>query len=266
MNDNEAIRVWAAIEAVAKVDGVAPTARHGCVACARHLGGVSVGLSILAGPAVREPVFATDTRAEELEELTLTLGEGPSCDAATERSPVLVADLSSTESARRWPIFAPAAVERGAPSMLALPLAAGAAMLGVLNVYRRSADPLTQAEITLALAYADAILVLALDEYGGVAGGKYPADAQLAERRAEVHQAAGMLSVQLGVGVTEALARLRAYAFSLDQRLAEVAVDIVARRLRFSPAQNGGGASYHPGPLGYDGTTPPTDEPDAKDR
>ena len=47
-----------------------------------------------------------------------------------------------------------------------------------------------------------------------------------------VHNAAGMVSVQLGVSVTEAIIRLRAYAFSHDRLLAEVAEDVVARRLR----------------------------------
>ena len=47
-----------------------------------------------------------------------------------------------------------------------------------------------------------------------------------------VHNAAGMVSVQEGISVTEALIRLRAYAFSNDRLLADVAEDVVARRLR----------------------------------
>jgi hypothetical protein len=43
-----------------------------------------------------------------------------------------------------------------------------------------------------------------------------------------------MVSVQLGVPVSEALARLRAWAFAHDQRLEVVARDVVVRRLRFS--------------------------------
>ena len=42
-----------------------------------------------------------------------------------------------------------------------------------------------------------------------------------------------MISVQLSVGLTEALARLRAHAYAQDRRVAEVADDVVARRLRF---------------------------------
>jgi hypothetical protein len=49
-----------------------------------------------------------------------------------------------------------------------------------------------------------------------------------------VHNAAGMVSVQLGVSVTEALIRLRAYAFSQDRLVRDVAEDVASRRLRLS--------------------------------
>jgi hypothetical protein len=48
-----------------------------------------------------------------------------------------------------------------------------------------------------------------------------------------LHNSAGMVSVQLGVSITEALIRLRAYAFSNDRLLRDVAADVVARKLRF---------------------------------
>ena len=47
-----------------------------------------------------------------------------------------------------------------------------------------------------------------------------------------VHNAAGMVSVQLGISVTDALIRLRAYAFTRDRLLSEVAQDVVDRKLR----------------------------------
>ena len=81
----------------------------------------------------------------------------------------------------------------------------------------------------LAFAHAatDALL-------GSAAGGSDPH--WMSERtsgyRAEVHQATGMISVQLGVAQGEALVRLRAYAFSHRRALAEVAADVVARQLR----------------------------------
>lgn len=46
-----------------------------------------------------------------------------------------------------------------------------------------------------------------------------------------VHNAAGIVSVQEGTSVTEALIRLRAYAYSHDRLVTDVAQDIIARRL-----------------------------------
>jgi hypothetical protein len=52
--------------------------------------------------------------------------------------------------------------------------------------------------------------------------------------RAEIHQASGMVSVQLQVPVAEALLRIRAHAFADGRPLGAVAADIVARRLRLT--------------------------------
>lgn len=49
-----------------------------------------------------------------------------------------------------------------------------------------------------------------------------------------VQNAAGMVSVQLSISVTDALVRIRAYAFRETRLVREVADDVVARRLRFS--------------------------------
>ena len=48
---------------------------------------------------------------------------------------------------------------------------------------------------------------------------------------AEVHQATGMVSVQLGVSVDEAFVRLRARAFADGRSLKAVAGDVISRRL-----------------------------------
>jgi AmiR/NasT family two-component response regulator len=52
--------------------------------------------------------------------------------------------------------------------------------------------------------------------------------------RAEVHQATGMVLVQLEVSAQEAFVRLRAHAFATRRPLGDVARDVVARRLVFT--------------------------------
>ena len=49
---------------------------------------------------------------------------------------------------------------------------------------------------------------------------------------AEVHQATGIVAVQLRVGLDEAFVRLRAHAFVDGRPMREIARDVVAHRLR----------------------------------
>ncbi|HEU5475498.1 MAG TPA: GAF and ANTAR domain-containing protein [Actinophytocola sp.] len=199
-------------------------------------------------------MVATDDNSAELAELQFTLGEGPSADAMSGAEPVLAADLSAPASRCRWPMFAPAATRRGVLAMFSFPLALGAVRVGVLDLYRDRAGGLAGEELADALVFADAALLLVLDDRGGITGA-YPdlVDGGFDEWRAEVHQAAGMVSVQLGLGVEEALVRLRAYAYARDRRLVEVARDVLGRRLRF----DGGGAGNPPA----EGNRPNGEEP-----
>ncbi len=71
---------------------------------------------------------------------------------------------------------------------------------------------------------------------------------ELGRRRAEIDQATGMLTEQLGTGIAEAFVRLRAYAYAVDRQLADVAHDIVTRRLRLDGADGPGGSDRPDGP------------------
>ncbi|GLZ32049.1 hypothetical protein Lesp02_42370 [Lentzea sp. NBRC 105346] len=214
--------------------------RHACAACAQALDAQGAGVSLARGKGMREPVCAVGPGVDELEELQFTLGEGPAADAADARALVLARDLSSIDSGRRWPMFAPAALHRGVRSVLSAPLQAGAIQVGVLTVYRAVPDVASEDAIADLLVYADAAMLLVIGVSDGMAAERPDLTGRgFDERRAEVHQAAGMISVQLGVGVEEALVRLRAHAYARERRLAEVARDVVERRLRFSPDMNG---------------------------
>jgi hypothetical protein len=193
------------------------------------------GVSMARDGGLREPLFATDPASDELQELQFTLGQGPCMEAMSGQGAVLVADVSRVDSQRRWPLFAPAAADQGVRGMFSFPVQSGAIRFGVLDVYRRDPGSLSADQLTDALLYADAVLVLALDGHRGDGSMERLLDAEFVGRQAAVHQAAGMVSVQLGVSITDGLARLRGYAFGHDRRLGSVAADVVARRLRFRP-------------------------------
>jgi hypothetical protein len=104
-----------------------------------------------------------------------------------------------------------------------------------MDLYRAVPGGLDREQLADALLLADTACAILLD----AAEGQNPSRVNghgpepLGIRHPQVHQATGMLIVQLGVTAAVALIRLRAYAYAHDRRLVEVAGDVVARRLRF---------------------------------
>lgn len=211
--------------------------RRLCGAAGRALSGSGAGLTVMADGGLRGMSAASDPATERLEELQHTLGEGPCAEAYGLQRPVLVPDLSDG-AATRWPAYARAVSALGVRAVFAFPLQIGAAGLGVLDVFRRRAGMLTPAELALALTFAETAVATLLDGQQGRADKAPTGDDALGDplgSRAELFQAQGMVMVQLKVSLAEAMVRLRAYAFAHDRRLADVAADVVARRLVFDP-------------------------------
>lgn len=206
---------------------------------AQRLCGLSVDVSATTGAALvigdgelRSTVCATDEVSDRLEELQLTFSEGPAVSAAKQGWSMLVSDLADGADSR-WPVFAPAAVEAGARGLFAFPVRLGAIRLGVLSMYRGQPGALTAEQLKDARGLADAAAVLL-----SVGTGTDGAEAfvwTLSDRsrfRAEVHQAVGATTVQLGVNAGQAFALLCAHAFATGRPVAEIAADIMAKRLR----------------------------------
>jgi GAF domain-containing protein len=209
--------------------------RRVCGAAVQTLSASGAGVAVMTDDGARGVGAASDPGSERLEELQFILGEGPCVDAYAFRRPVLVPDLADGAMAR-WPAFAPAVHQRGVRAVFAFPLQIGAARLGVLDVFRDRAGTLTADELWHAMLLADAAVAALLDQHeqnGTNAGGEDLDEA--VDDRAELFQAQGMVMVQLGTSIGEAMARMRAYAYAQDRRLNEVASDVVARRLRFDP-------------------------------
>jgi hypothetical protein len=234
-------RIWGLVAAQAASRGGRVSAGDVCAAAVTAVEVSGAWLSAASGTDAGHLMRVTDEVSEELAELQLTLGEGPGPDASAGGGPVLASDLGETQAARRWPVFAPAARLAGAAAIFAFPLRIGAIRAGVMGLYRARPGPLNDFQLGDALTFADTATLLLLDAQDRAAGdpaagsgpGGQPAD--LALHRAEIDQATGMLTEQLGVGIAEAFIRLRAYAYAHDRRLAELARDIVARRVRLHP-------------------------------
>ncbi|SER46237.1 ANTAR domain-containing protein [Lentzea xinjiangensis] len=225
MSGERLAEVLAHLAADAAARGTEVSSEAACDAGVRLAGVSGVGLTLMSSQDLGESRYATDEVAARLEELRFTLGEGPCADAFRTGAPVLADELGSGHDHARWPLFVPAALAIGARAVFAFPLRSGAVRMGVLVLHRTRPGPLTQEQFSVTRILADVVLSLLLAEH----------TALLPLRRAEVHQATGMLSVQLGIGVEEALVRLRAHAFAERRPVADVARDVVTRRLRLTP-------------------------------
>ncbi|MGA3154885.1 MAG: GAF and ANTAR domain-containing protein [Streptosporangiaceae bacterium] len=244
MPDSNAARIWDQVAERAALRGAPPAVADICavVVATAAVTGAGVTAHGMNGASASHVICVTDDTSELLEELQVTMGEGPCIEAAAAGAPVLTADLGAWDATSRWPGFAPAALRAGARAMFALPLQIGAIRAGVLALYRATPEPLSTTELGAALISADLATVLMLDSQDGAApgaDGDPMAAAQaveLGEHRAQIDQATGMLTEQLGVGIDEAFIRLRAYAYAQNERLADVSRAIVGRRLRLRAA------------------------------
>lgn len=240
-----------------------------CAACLSALPVTGVGAALMTGDGPSGVVVAaTDERARQLEELQFALGEGPCVEASSSGRSVLEPDLTG-DGSPRWPRFGAAVLDAGVRAVFAFPLRVGAIRVGVLDLYRDTPGQLTTPDITEALAFADAAtqVILHLHNHdqnhdhnnshnhdhnnshnNGQNDSRNDGQNESAlsaltgpiDNRAQVHQATGMITIQLGVTLAEALLRLRAHAYATGQTVSAIAADVVNRRMYFDDSKSGG--------------------------
>jgi hypothetical protein len=227
VNDEQSVRIASAFARQAVSSPGTPL----CSACVDVLDVAAVGITIMSGQH-SGPVCSSNERSAGLEDLQFALGEGPCQDAFASGAPVLAPQLDERARAR-WPTFVGHAVQTGVGAVFAFPLASGSSPVGVLTIYEDDAGDLSDAQCrdTLVVATVLARTLLTISRSAAEDGLPESLDTAF-DHRAEVHQAAGMVSVQLGIPVPEALVRIRGYAYATGRDLAAVAADVVRRRLR----------------------------------
>lgn len=214
---------------------VADTLRRICRAATYALSACGTGISVMTSPGTWGFAVASDSARQRLAELQFMLGEGPCLEAIATGRPVLIADVDDG-AASRWPMYVSAVQQHGVRSVFAFPLRTGATSFGVMNVFRTRAGQMTQEDIAQSLTFVEIARTTLLDGQHDAADGAVPEGFDDASAyHAEVFQAQGMVMVQLGVSLDDALARLRAHAYAEGRPLADVARDVVNRTLGFDP-------------------------------
>ena len=207
-----------------------------CDLCVTGLGITGAGISMVTKEGNHGIVWATDEASARIADLQLTLGIGPCVDAVATGAPVLVPDLAGADNVDlgRWPAFTASAASAGVRAVFAFPLQIGAVSVGALDLYRDEPGPLDSDTLSAALMASEVAALSLLDLGGDLTPAVRDELRSVSAFHLQVHQATGMVQVQLGVSTADALLALRARAFSTGQTLAALATDVVSRRVRFT--------------------------------
>lgn len=225
--------------AVSGAGGAVAAADRLCSACVDLLEVDGAALCLALDRTTRGTLAASSEVSRRLDGLQFTAGHGPCLDVVASGRPVLVADLDDPAELR-WPGFTGAVLDAGVRAVFALPVSLSRQCVGALSLYRDRPGPLSPAALdggvlAAELAALPLLDVIAEHEAGEAAAADGAADddhePSAALERVEVYQATGMIIGALGVSAAEALVRLRAQAFLRGLTAAELAWEVVERRV-----------------------------------
>ena len=197
-------------------------------ACAQVLPVDGAGISLFFAADRRLPLGASGRSAAAAERLQFTLGEGPCLSAHAAGRPVLA---DETTIAARWPVFYEDLVARTpVRGIISLPLVDDLQQgFGALDLYLVPPRDITAVDLTDAVEVARAVVAVFLAASRPSCSSDGPAwlDAPTAAQRSLVWQAMGFVNAGLGVTSQDALALLRAHAYSLGRDLDDLAARVL---------------------------------------
>lgn len=161
-----------------------------------------------------------------LELFELQAQEGPCLDCYRTGLPVAKSDLSSPDG--RWPRFVTEARGAGFESVHALPMRLRGAIVGALNLFYVEAGEMREADIVAARALAD-IATIAILQHRAALEAQVLNDQlnHALNSRIVIEQAKGIVAERQGLNMEQAFAALRGHARGHNQRLAEVAQQVI---------------------------------------
>jgi hypothetical protein len=219
--------------ALAAREGAALTPAGLCTACAEILAVSGAAIALMGDNGTLGATYTSSEQAAQLEEVQFSLGVGPGPDAYRQGVPIIENDLVGRPPGG-WIGFTSPAVAEGTRAVFAFPLRVGAARIGTLTLYQDRAGPLSDDAYADALVLADIVTLAFLAMQSGAPDDAVPDELRdEGAYRAEIHQASGMVSVQLEINVGEALVRLRARAATDNTSVAQLAAAVISRQLVF---------------------------------
>ncbi len=190
-------------------------------------------ITMFRRPGSQSTICTSNETASRLDELQFDLGEGPRWEAARSGRASISADVRS-DPHPEWPIFGHAAAGLGVGALFSFPIRIGNELMGVADLYRDTAGPLGDEATARALSLSHRVAAPAAERARRSADSSVSDEGRAAPAiRREVHQATGMILMQLDISAAEAFGRLQAHAFAHERTVEDVARDVVERRLNF---------------------------------
>jgi GAF domain-containing protein len=168
---------------------------------------------------------STDERVRAVEERQAALNEGACYEAFATEKVVLVDDLARET---RWPEYRTGCLEEGLVAVLGVPLATADRTIGVMNVYRSGPGPWTDEDVDAASTLAALSAACVLNATRQVAAERVADQLQHAlDARVDIEQAKGYLMAARRIGSAEALELLRGEARRRNQKLRDLASEVL---------------------------------------
>lgn len=182
---------------------------------AEAYGTSSAALTLVDSGRNQLAVAVSDERSDTAMDLEFVLGEGPARDAVSDRRLILE---SAPAIEARWPTYGPAITARGITSVAAVPLDTETSCIGALTVFCPHPGLTAPEHLTEIAGALTCIVLLGPDPDPELYGGT--------DHRDTMQQAVGVLSARTGHRVGDALALIKARAFTDD-----VSTEVIARRI-----------------------------------
>ena len=191
------------------------------------------GIMLVDEAGHMQVVASSSHQMRLLELFELQHDDGPCPDAFSSGKKVESADLN--ETAERWPMFGPEALDAGFSAAFAFPMRLRDKTIGALNLLREQKGLLTDEQAVAAQALADVATIGILHHRATEEYRLLSEQLQYAlTSRVTVEQAKGVVSHQLGIDVDTAFEHLRSYSRRTNQRLVNVATAIIDRSMHAS--------------------------------
>lgn len=187
-------------------------------------------VSTLGGMLGQETVASSDDLAARIDELQFDLGEGPCWDVVATGEPVFEPEIQ-TRPRHRWPAFMEAVHREPIGSLFAFPLSIGTLNIGALDLYHLEPATLSDEQARQVAAMAEMISRHVMRRALRIAGELEPTEK--GHGRRAVHQATGFVIAQLALSPEDAQLLIQGQALAQGRSMAEIAQDIIDRRLTF---------------------------------